>query len=204
MSHTCHESHTHFLDASKLFFGNPPKKSAALSKEDLRKKYPKYVKMLSMGLPEGPVRQSMMKDSISSDEIEVYHTMHNYLVSFLYLFISLNTQIFFGNEKDGQKRVDIDATPPKPLLSPAAQKFVDSLPTPSSSVKMTAFHWTKIPHNQVDRSMWPDLLAKTSFKSTIDSKALEELFGSREANPTTTNSSNGANSMRSFVYLTSS
>jgi hypothetical protein len=72
----CHESHA-FLDASKLFFGNPPKKSAALSKEDLRTKYPKYVKMLSMGLPEGPVRQSMMKDSISSDEIEVYHIMHN-------------------------------------------------------------------------------------------------------------------------------
>jgi hypothetical protein len=129
----------------------------------------------------------------------------NYLVLFLiYLFPS--TQIFFGNEKDGQKKVVIAATPPKPLLSPAAQKFVDSLPTPSSSVKMTAFHWTKIPHNQVDRSMWPDLLAKTSFKATIDSKALEELFGSREAIPTTTDSSssNGAGYTCICCLLTSS
>jgi hypothetical protein len=199
-------------DEIEVFFGNAPKKSGAPSKEEMRTKYPKYVKMLGMGLPEGPVRQSMMKDAVPVDEIEIFfgnapkscgptkealRTKYPKYVKMLGMGLpegpvrnsmmkdsipSDEIEIFFGADS-GPKKVVVKAGPPKPVLSPEAQKFVDSLPTPSTAVKMTAFHWTKLPHSQVNKSMWPKLLAKSSSNAKIDSKRLEALFGSEVAKP---------------------
>ena len=78
------------------------------------------------------------------------------------------------------------ATPLKPSLPKNVQKNLDSLPVPSGKVKMMAFHWTKLPHSQVDKSMWPKLLRETSESKNIkkiDINRLESLFGSEVKQP---------------------
>ncbi len=59
----------------------------AMPEATLESKHAKYLKMKKMGLPEGPIRQSMMKDAIPEDEIEVDVSMFHVCCLLLLLLL---------------------------------------------------------------------------------------------------------------------